>query len=156
MGRGSTDGAEWFERIGGFLEDIRIPMPGITIDQGVLILDRQRLSHVGDLLHEAGHLAVLTPAQRTALPGKLAADPGSEMAAIAWSWAALTHLGVPPEVVFHQEGYRGDSHAIITAFCQGPAFGVPLLEWMGMTLTGARAAAAGLPPFPHMTRWLRP
>jgi hypothetical protein len=62
---------------------------------------------------------------------------------------------MPPEVVFHGDGYRGGSCSLITAFRDGPGFGVPLLEWMGMTATGARASRAGVPPFPHMIRWLR-
>lgn len=126
-------------------------LPGLAVERGTLCFDPERLEHPGDLLHEAGHIAVTAPAEHAAVD----TDPGLEMAAIAWSWAAGVHLGLPPEVVFHEQGYRGGSRSIITAFQTGPAFGVPVLEWLGMTATGARAQAAGVEPFPHMLRWLR-
>jgi len=33
--------------------------------------------------------------------------------------------------------------------------GVPLLQWMGLTLDRVRAAVAEVPAYPHMVRWLR-
>lgn len=156
--------SEWLERIVSFLTSIGIEvrrkpiqgsfLPAVSVEFGVLYFDPDRLEHVGDLLHEAGHIAVTAPAAR-AQSMSVDTDPGLEMAAIAWSWAALQHLDMPPEVVFHEHGYRGASRSIITAFQTSPGFGVPLLEWLGMTATGLRAEAAGLPPFPHMRRWLR-
>jgi hypothetical protein len=35
------------------------------------------------------------------------------------------------------------------------AIGVPALQWLGMTFDRKRAPGAGVPPFPHMVRWLR-
>jgi len=154
---------DWQTRIIAFIESIGIEvatksipssfLPGVTIEQGTLFFDPERLLHCGDLLHEAGHIAVTAPEERFR-----AVDPdaGLEMAAIAWSWAALKHLELPADVVFHEGGYRGASQSIIEAFQTGPGFGVPLLEWVGMTATGQRAEEAGVAPFPHMLRWVRP
>jgi hypothetical protein len=57
-------------------------------------------------------------------------------------------------VVFHPHGYKGSAASLIQAFRDG-ALGVPLLQWMGLTLDATRAAEAGLPSYPHMLRWLR-
>lgn len=155
---------EWLERIVAFLTEIGIGvrhgevrggfLPGVTVERGDVVFDLDRLAHVGDLVHEAGHVAVTAPEQRSQST-LIDPDPGLEMAAIAWSWAALRAMNLPPEVVFHERGYKGGSRAIIEAFETGPAFGVPILEWLGMTKTQRHAVAAGVPPFPHMLRWLR-
>src|ERR1700722_11630658 len=82
------------DRIAAFLHRVGIevtpatletpgPCPGVEARYGVLFVDETRLAYVGDLLHEAGHVAVCDPAVR----GSLAAigdDGGEEMAAIAW------------------------------------------------------------------------
>ena len=80
------------------------------------------------------------------------------MAALAWSYAALRHLDLAPEIVFHPDGYKGGSQALIDAFsthASGATIGVPLLQYYGMTLEPKFAAARGADPFPHMLRWLR-
>lgn len=149
---------DFLRRIGVAVRQGPVPdgfLPGLTLDGGCVVFDPERLQHPGDLLHEAGHLAVCAPERRGQLTAQAGDDGGMEMAAIAWSWAALRHLDLPPETVFHDQGYRGGSQSIIAAFAQPQPFGVPLLEWLGMTATGARAAAAGVAPFPHMLRWLR-
>ncbi|HVN00314.1 MAG TPA: hypothetical protein VMT68_08875 [Caulobacteraceae bacterium] len=129
-------------------------LPGVTVRGGAILVDPSRLAHPGDLLHEAGHLAVTEAARRATLAA-VGDEPGEEMAAIAWSYAAARHLGLDPAIVFHAAGYRGGAQAILTAFETGEAFGTPLLEWWGMTLGRKSAAARGEPPFPHMRRWLR-
>jgi hypothetical protein len=79
---------------------------------------------------------------------------GDEISAQAWSYAAAVHLGLAPEIVFHAAGYKGSSENLIEIYRGGNA-GVPLLQWMGLTLDRKRAAEAGAEPFPHMLRWLR-
>lgn len=130
-------------------------MPGITIGKGKLVIDEARLLYPGDLLHEAGHLAVLTTAERATADGKLPGDGGIEMAAIAWSYAAALHIGIAPEIVFHEHGYRKGSDPILENFREGRYIAVPLLQWMGLTLEPPQAAERGCAPFPHMLRWLR-
>jgi hypothetical protein len=142
-------------RIAGFLDRIGIALtlepagdgllPGLDVRNGRIVADPGRLSHPGDLLHEAGHIAVTDPALRPTLC-EVSADPGEEMAAIAWSWAAAAELGLDPAIVFHADGYRGGSAAIIDAFASRRWFGVPLLACWGMTEEAT---------FPRMTRWLR-
>jgi hypothetical protein len=78
------------------------------------------------------------------------------MMAIAWSYAALRHLQLAPEVVFHPDGYRGGSQSLIENFGQGRYFGVPMLQWLGMTADEKQAEKLGIAPYPHMTNWLRP
>ena len=130
-------------------------VPGIRIEQGTLVVDESRLRFPGDLLHEAGHLAVVEPTRRATTTGDAASDGGEEMAAIAWSYAAALHLGVDPSCVFHPDGYRGGSAAIVDNFAQGRYFGVPLLEWFGLTYDKQQARVRGTAPYPAMRRWLR-
>lgn len=128
-------------------------LPGLDIRDGALVIDSERLAYPGDILHEAGHIAVSEPEARGA--AALQPTDAEEMAAIAWSWAAAVHLDVAPEVLFHPHGYKGGSDALIEAFTGGRYFGVPLLQWFGLTLEPRQAAERGLPPYPHMLRWLR-
>lgn len=118
-------------------------LPGIGVERGVLVVDEPALLHPGDLLHEAGHLAVLSPARRGAAGGRLDALDAQEMAAIAWSYAAALHLGVDPAIVFHPAGYRGGSESLLELFAAGATFGWPVLGWLGMTAA-----------YPAMSGWL--
>ena len=143
--------------IAGFFAEIGLPyqfaelpgptfLPGVAIRRGVLTIDREKLLYPGDLLHEAGHMAVLPAAERAEMDGDVGPDGGMEMAAIAWSYAAALHIGIPVEVVFHDEGYLGGAGNLRQNFARRRYIGVPLLEWMELT-AGAR--------FPAMDRWLR-
>jgi len=129
-------------------------LPGVTLEPGGLIVDPESLLHPGDLLHEAGHLATMLPAQRANAASNAGSDMGEEIAAQTWSYAAAVQLGLPPEVVFHPAGYKGSATTLIQTYRDGKA-GVPLLQWMGLTLDPVRSAATSIPPYPHMIRWLR-
>jgi hypothetical protein len=130
-------------------------LDGLMISHGVLLIDEVRLAYPGDLLHEAGHLAVVPGDKRKLLYGHAGSDPGEEMAAIAWSYAAALYLGIDPAVVFHPSGYAGGSQAILLNFSQGRYFGVPMLEWLGLTADKKTAALLQVPWYPHMLKWLR-
>jgi hypothetical protein len=129
-------------------------LPGVTLEPGGLIVDPERMLFPGDLLHEAGHLAIMLPAQRQSTGSNAGSDMGDEIAAQTWSYAAAVHLGLAPEIVFHSTGYKGTADTLIQVYRDGKA-GVPLLQWMGLTLDRTRAAAASVSPYPHMIRWLR-
>lgn len=159
-------------------------VPGITIDHGVLVVDPHALHgpdpdhdrgaasddatatgsaaprrvrlFPGDLLHEAGHLALLTPSARAGADGRLDAELGAgyELGAICWSAAAAWHLGLDLEVVFHDRGYRGEGGHLADVYRSGAAPGLPLLEWAGLTWAPGREPP-GEQPFPAMRQWLR-
>ncbi|MBY4675133.1 hypothetical protein [Marinobacterium arenosum] len=131
-------------------------LPGILIHKGKLLVDCDQLAHPGDLLHEAGHLAVIPTDRRDGTGAYVGQQPAEEMAAIAWSWAALSHLQLPPEVVFHANGYKGASASLIDNFSQGHYLGVPILQWRRMSAEPHQAKALGLAAFPQMQHWLCP
>jgi Aspartyl/Asparaginyl beta-hydroxylase len=143
-----------------FLDSIGIPcrfeslpgdtfLPGISIENGALKIDTDRLKYPGDLLHEAGHIAVTPAAERPNMGGNVGEDDpqamGQEIATILWSYAALNAIKLPPEVVFHPNGYKGASDWHIKNFTSGNYIGLPLLQWMGLANEN----------FPVMQRWLR-
>jgi hypothetical protein len=134
-------------------------LPGIELVGGGLLVDEERLAYPGDLLHEAGHVATAPGWARASLSGSVQVpglDAGElELAAVPWSYAAAHAIGIDPADVFHAGGYRGRGPDILRTFLLGVPVGAHLLEEAGMTATGPRAAALGVPPFPHMLRWLR-
>ena len=149
-----------------FLSDIGIPvragnlppytfLPGIFIENGVLVVDEARLTYPGDLLHEVGHLAVMSPPERAGANATISDSGGFEMAAVAWSYAAALHIGLDPGIVFHDGGYRGGSQAILENFGDGRYIGVPMLEWMEMTVGAKPGSERPVAAYPKMRKWLR-
>jgi hypothetical protein len=134
-------------------------LPGLALGPACICVDPAQLSYPGDLLHEAGHLAVTTTAQRNAIGTPALEEPfpteGEEIGAVLWSYAAAMHIGLPLEVLFHPDGYKGQSEWLIDSFRSGTHIGLPFLEWAGLTLGPQRAAAEGKEPFPAMLKWLR-
>jgi hypothetical protein len=124
-------------------------LPAMTVRDGRLLYDPDAAGWVGDLLHEAGHLAVTDPAIRATLPA-VGDDPAEEMAAIAWSYAAATTIGMPIETLFHP-AYKGGPDYLIAAF-DGGAIGLPMLQYWGMA---GRGETDG-PVYPALRAWLRP
>lgn len=134
-------------------------LPGLDLGPNCIYLDAEKMQYPGDLLHEAGHLAVTTAAQRAAVGSDALELPwptdGEEIAAVLWSYAAALHLGVPLEVVFHDNGYKNDSAWLIDNFNRGQYIGLPLLQWMGLCVDEQQAALHKIRAFPHMQKWLR-
>jgi hypothetical protein len=128
-------------------------LPGLAIRGGALVIDRSKLAYPGDLLHEAGHMAVMTAADRMRCEGEAGTDGGAEMAAIAWSYAAALEIGLEPAVVFHADGYKSGGSAILENFAAGRYIGVPLLQWF--EITTERRNDTGRAVYPKMSRWLR-
>ncbi|HEY4358288.1 MAG TPA: hypothetical protein VGN16_21255 [Acidobacteriaceae bacterium] len=129
-------------------------LPGLHLEPNGLVVDPDKLLYPGDLLHEAGHLAVMTAEERERSGSNAGEDQGMEIGAQCWSYAAAVHIGLAPEVVFHEHGYRNSSQILIANYRSGTV-GVPLLQWMGLTLDAKRAAEQGAQPYPHMQHWLR-
>ncbi|MBK5212033.1 MAG: hypothetical protein JJE55_00045 [Flavobacteriaceae bacterium] len=152
------------ERIFQFFDEIAIRynfknietetfLPGIQIKNGSLQIDLEKLKYPGDLLHEAGHIAVTIFEERKVLNDNVIENDktkaGDEMAVLLWSYAAARKIGIAPEIVFHEEGYKGQAKWLAEQFESGNYIGLPLLQWMGLT------ASEGNQTFPKMKMWLR-
>jgi hypothetical protein len=134
-------------------------LPGLLINKGTIIIDKDALEQPGDILHEAGHIAIVPAFERHGLSEKGIIKrknrEGEEIMAIAWSYAACLYLSIDPFFVFHEQGYRG-GRDYITDSCRDKNYlGLDMLENVGMTLTEKKARRLNLPSYPHMTKWLR-
>jgi hypothetical protein len=149
-------------QITGFLDRIGVPvaaaelragagfLPGILLDRGGLLYDESQLTYPGDLLHEAGHIAMMPAESRATLSGSIDV-PGLdlstlEIAAVPWSYAAALACEIDPALVFHGGGYGGRSPGLLRNFAVGVPPGMNLLVEAGMTTPDV---------YPRMLRWLR-
>ncbi|MBC3873948.1 hypothetical protein H8K55_10125 [Undibacterium sp. LX15W] len=134
-------------------------LPGLDLGPNCIYVDSEKLLYPGDLLHEAGHLAVTTAPQRAAVGSAALELPwptdGEEIAAVLWSYAAAVHLEIPLEIVFHSEGYKNESGWLIDHFQQKQFIGLPLLQWMGLCYDEQQAPLHQAQPFPVMRKWMR-
>ncbi len=126
-------------------------LPGIQVVRNGLRIDVEHLLYPGDLLHEAGHLAVM-PTNVRFSDNPEPTDQGEEIAATAWSYAAAVHLGIPVTQVIHDNGLRGSASVLREMLSTDRGPGVPLLGWMGLTICGSDRGK-GL--YPHMLGWVR-
>jgi len=133
--------------------DWKTRFPGLEVRAGAVLVDERQLIHPGNILHEAGHIAVHDPALR-AHP-KFLPTKGEEMGTLAWSYAAALHLGLSAEVVFYPGSYTGWATALLENFAEGRYIGVPLLQRYGMAVEPRFAPERGVEPYPHMIRWIR-
>lgn len=125
-----------------------LPVPGMMLTDGILLLDRQKIKYPGDLLYEGGVLACLPPEVRATISDPIPKTDfyiSAEMMALAWSYAAAVHLGVDPAIVFHDYGYKGQSQQILTSFAEGRIIALPMLIWCGMCDPQS---------YPNMKQWL--
>jgi hypothetical protein len=151
--------------ITGFLEKIEIPvsvgkvsqgsfLPGIEIVSGAIVFDPETLLYPGDLLHEAGHIALIPAEHRNKVSGNMAEQKftggGEEIAVLLWSYAASLFIGLSPEVVFHPHGYKGQSDWLLQQYADKTFIGLPLLQWMKLCKPGNEEDG-----FPVMQKWLR-
>ena len=166
----TTTSKEPLDKCIGFLQQIGIVvreerlaansfLPGLSIEEGCIIIDRDALKYPGDILHEAGHIAVVPAAERVGLTATLiekrASREAEEMMAIAWSYAACIHIGLDPYFVFHDDGYKGGGGYIADNFKEKNYFGLPMLQWIGLTADEKNAGVLQIEPYPHMLKWLR-
>lgn len=122
-----------------------------------IIMDRKKLKYPGDFLHEAGHIAVteehLRPLIGTSEIHEKWPKPGEELGAILWSYAAVCHLKIPANVVFHPQGYKNEADWLIEQFESKNYIGLPLLICMGFC--GYNDDKQNQTTFPSMLKWLR-
>lgn len=151
---------QFLDQIGIQVLETELPddcfLPGLAIEKNAILMDSKRMKYPGDLLHEAGHLAV-TDEKLRVLIGTSDMDPawpsdGDELAAILWSYAALKHLNLEPQIVFHPQGYKNEADWLIQQFENENYIGLYLLEWMGFCHASEKE---GVLPYPNMLKWLR-
>jgi hypothetical protein len=134
-------------------------LDGILLEKGKIYFDEEKLLYPGDLLHEAGHLAVAPGDIRPLLSDEVEVPnvnmDAIEAGAMAWSYAAALHIGLDPAIVFHEGGYKGKSEHLLLSFRCGVGVGVNILEQSMMTLSPGNPHAGGRQRYPHMLKWLR-
>jgi hypothetical protein len=161
---------ELVNRIARFLTEIGVEvvpapleqdsfLPGIQVLNGKLLVDETKLIYPGDLLHEAGHLAVAPSDVRHSLSGEVII-PGADMdkveaQATAWAYAAIIHLGLDTRLLFHEGGYRGQSEGLIFTYGAGVYPGAYGLQQLGMTAGREMAGRLGIAEYPRMLKWMR-
>jgi hypothetical protein len=135
-------------------------LPGLQIKGTAIIIDEDKWLYLGDIVHEAGHIAVVPTADRVTLEEAtigIRKDQGAEeMMAIAWSYAVCVHLQIDPYIVFHEEGYKGGGQSIADNFKEGRTFGVPMLQYAKMCIDpNGIFKKEDQPCYPVMLKWLR-
>lgn len=134
-------------------------LPGIALRGGGIVVDPERLVWPGDLLHEAGHLAVLPAALRRDAhedqPNAAEVEHAGELEAMAWAWAAALELGLPADVLIHAGGYNGKSGDLLQMYAFGVYPGLKGLCESGMTAAPGFTPDPGPVRYPRMLRWLR-
>lgn len=134
-------------------------LPGLALSNEGILIDFNKLLYPGDILHEAGHIAVTTSEDRK----KIGTDEmpkdwptqGDEIGTMLWSFAAAHYLEIPLTVVFHSNGYKGSSDWLIDSYKENNFIGLPFLEWCGLTFSNEKAREQNAKAFPHMVKWLR-
>ncbi len=158
-------------------------LPGVAIAAGELVYDEATLGSPGDLLHEAGHIALVPARFRPLLDDDVdaaiaclaagAAPDGiapaseveremlakTEIMAIAWSYAAARGTDTLLDCVFWPGTYRMPAGQSPEALVQQLELGFfPGIQWLARFGFCAAPPPFGDPaepaPFPQMKRWL--
>lgn len=152
-------------------------LSGVEIRRGGLVVVQPDDDLASELLHEAGHLAVLPGMFRNEASDDLTDvmgimeewmnrhwatihpdDPrirailqSGECEAVAWSYAAALAIGIDTRIPFRR-GFDGEGLSLHDQVASGYYFGVHGLAAGGMTdLPRPRS----ITPFPRMKRWLQ-
>lgn len=135
-------------------------LPGLAIIAGTLAVDTAELKWPGDLLHEAGHIAVLPSQLRHRanedLSDLVEAEFAGELEAMAWAYAATVKLGLPLDVLIHEDGYNAKSQALRQMYSFGVYPGLSGLCQAGMAQAPGFTKNCGAVQYPRMLQWLRP
>ncbi len=134
-------------------------LPGVRIEHGSLKINSNKLICIGDILHEAGHLACLPSNLRKKADDNIGESLGDEhtyeLGVIAWSVAAALHLEIPLSEIFHTNGYKGDAKWLRDQYATKNYLGLPLLQWMEMAAFDDEIDGDTVLPYPKMIRWTR-
>ncbi len=134
-------------------------LPGVTVIGGALAVETTKLKWPGDLLHEAGHIAVLPSALRHRanedLFNQSDVEFAGELEAMAWAYAAIVDIGLPIEVLIHDGGYNGRPQALVQMYSFRVYPGLAGLCKAGMTAAPGFTENCGPIHYPRMLRWLR-
>lgn len=150
---------------------------GVDIQEGVLLISPE--ASVGNVLHEAGHLAILPQPVRQFVNTDLDKAVGLLMATIdwsnpdsplcraaiqcgdteatAWAWAAGLAAGIPGPAVIRNEDYDGTGFEIREMLRTGAYMGIHGLQHAGLCAASDRwASHTRLPVYPRLARWTQP
>ncbi len=129
-----------------FLRSIKIPLrespptepcpqktffPWVWIENSTLVY-RKNSVDVGQLLHEAGHLALMTPAKR-ALASPNGLPPGpifGDLAVEAWDYYAAIAADIFPMLIF-AKNFDNKGLQVYTQLDKGVHYGIPILKDIG-------------------------
>lgn len=157
-------------------------LPHVAVVNGALHVDVLNVLP-GDLLHEAGHLALMPSRYRSKAHGQLGAAfkamlshldehpdglssypecrccravlQASDPEATAWQYAAACAIGLPDDLLFPANAFGGTAHEVLFALNQNTYLGIHGLRAAQWTAVSARTAR-GLPVFPELAFWLQP
>lgn len=160
---------DWAVSAKGFLD-------GVRIRQGRLVV--APTAAVGDLLHEAGHLACLPGRWRPLADDNIDAvvslmleavdfsdpDRGEARAALqcgdaeatAWAWAVGEHLGLKPEEVVRDGDYGGTGDEVRSCLQARMYLGINGLASAGFCVVRPNLERLyGRPAYPKLAMWLQ-
>lgn len=151
-------------------------VPGVQIEHGTLLVDPS-VCEPGNLLHEAGHIAITPGNFRHFMSGDLSKgmaimydrleelhlDPEhpivraciqcSDPEATAWAWSAGRAIGVPPRVIIGDQWYGNTGADIRIALELGCYLGINGLAAAGFC---SLRNVQPLPKYPHLAFWVQP
>lgn len=144
-------------------------IPYIEIQDGILFYDHN--AEASSLLHEAGHLAILTGDARSHCgsdvssvqrlmfdayshlepdhPALRVALQSGDCEATAWAWAAGRHLGIPDEDIIQDHEYEGEGDDVRLRLQLNAYFGINGLRATGICHSGKDG-------YPRLNYWLQP
>lgn len=169
-----------------FLNGIGLPIsvvPGATAFLELIRVVEGRLEidpacSVSNVLHEAGHLAIMPSQFRHLMTGDLdegtrlmfdeinkmglepdhplsrAAMQASESEATAWAWAVGEHLEIPPEVIILDSDYEKDGAGVRFMLMARQYLGIHGLMHAGFCVARANSRR-NLPVYPKLAYWLQ-
>lgn len=152
----------------GFFERVRVKAGGLLI---------QPDAATSDVLHEAGHLAVVPRRFRSALSDNVdegieammekldwddpdeaecrAALQCGETEATAWAWAAGIHLNLVPEQIIADSDYDGAGEVNRVRLANDAYLGINGLCHAGFCGRGELGRRQGKPIYPKLAFWLQ-